>query len=48
VIHFNSAREEPSRVYGNASQYMKILEANKDKISDPDKMKVGQELLIPD
>jgi len=27
---------------------MKILEANKDKISDPDKMKVGQELLIPD
>lgn len=35
-------------VYGNASQYMKIFEANKDKISDPDKIKVGQELIIPD
>jgi nucleoid-associated protein YgaU len=35
-------------VYGNASQYMKIFEANKDKISDPDKIKVGQELVIPD
>jgi nucleoid-associated protein YgaU len=34
--------------YGNASQYMKIFEANKDKISDPDKIKVGQELVIPD
>src|SRR5262249_31922505 len=29
--------------YGNASQYMKIFEANKDKLSDPDKIKVGQE-----
>jgi nucleoid-associated protein YgaU len=35
-------------VYGNAGQYMKIFEANKDKISDPDKIKVGQELVIPD
>ena len=34
--------------YGNASQYMKIFEANKDTLSDPDKIKVGQELVIPD
>jgi hypothetical protein len=34
--------------YGNASQYMKIFEANKDKLSDPDKIKPGQELVIPD
>lgn len=34
--------------YGNAGQYMKIFEANKDKLSDPDKIKVGQELVIPD
>ena len=34
--------------YGNANQYMKIFEANKDKLSDPDKIKVGQELVIPD
>ena len=34
--------------YGNANQYMKIFEANKDKLSDPDKIKVGQELVIPE
>ena len=34
--------------YGNASQYMKIFEANKDKLSDPDKIKPGQVLTIPD
>jgi len=34
--------------YGNASQYLKIFEANKDKLSDPDKVRVGQELVIPD
>ena len=35
-------------VYGNAGQYMKIFEANKDKLADPDKIKVGQELVIPE
>jgi nucleoid-associated protein YgaU len=34
--------------YGNPSQYMKIFEANKDKLSDPNKINVGQELVIPD
>ena len=34
--------------YGNAGQYMKIFEANKDKLSDPDKIKVGQQLIIPE
>jgi hypothetical protein len=34
--------------YGNANQYMKIFEANKDKLSDPDKIKPGQVLVIPD
>jgi nucleoid-associated protein YgaU len=34
--------------YGNAGQYMKIFEANKGTLSDPDKIKVGQELVIPD
>src|SRR5277367_3645465 len=33
--------------YGDANKYMKIFEANKDKMSDPDKVKVGAELLIP-
>ena len=34
--------------YGNPSQYMKIFEANKDKLTDPNKINVGQELVIPD
>ena len=35
------------RIYGDASQYMKIFNANKDKLTDPDKIKPGQELVIP-
>jgi len=33
--------------YGDANKYMKIFEANKDKLSDPDKIRAGQELVIP-
>jgi nucleoid-associated protein YgaU len=33
--------------YGDANKYMNIFNANKDKLSDPDKIKVGTELLIP-
>jgi nucleoid-associated protein YgaU len=33
--------------YGSANDYMKIFNANKDKLSDPDKIQVGQELKIP-
>jgi nucleoid-associated protein YgaU len=33
--------------YGDANKYMKIFEANKDKLADPDKIKPGQELVIP-
>ena len=33
--------------YGNASQYTKIFEANRDKLNDPDKIQIGQELVIP-
>jgi len=32
---------------GNSGDYMKIFEANKDKLSDPNKIQVGQELTIP-
>jgi nucleoid-associated protein YgaU len=34
-------------VYGSPDQYMRIFEANKDKLADPDKIKAGMELLIP-
>lgn len=33
--------------YGNANDYTKIFEANKDQLSDPDKIKIGQTLKIP-
>lgn len=33
--------------YGDADEYMRIFYANRDKISDPDKIQVGQELVIP-
>jgi nucleoid-associated protein YgaU len=33
--------------YGSPSDYMKIFDANRDQITDPDKIRVGQELKIP-
>jgi nucleoid-associated protein YgaU len=33
--------------YGSPNEYMKIFNANKDKLSDPDKIQPGQELKIP-
>lgn len=43
----DSLSEISKQFYGNANQYMKIFEANKDKLSDPDKIKAGMQLLIP-
>ena len=33
--------------YGDANEYMRIFYANRDKLSDPDKIQVGQKLVIP-
>lgn len=33
--------------YGNANAYMKIFEANRDQLKDPDLIKAGQTLRIP-
>ena len=33
--------------YGNANSYPKIFDANRDQLSDPDKIKAGQVLKIP-
>ena len=33
--------------YGDANNYMKIFDANKDQLTDPDKIKPGQVLKIP-
>lgn len=33
--------------YGNSNEYMKIFNANRDKLSDPNAIKPGQQLVIP-
>ena len=33
--------------YGNANEYMKIFNANRDKLNDPNTIKPGQQLVIP-
>lgn len=33
--------------YGNANEYNRIFEANRDKLQSPDKIQPGQELVIP-
>jgi LysM repeat protein len=33
--------------YGDASKYQRIFEANRDKLENPDKIRAGQELVIP-
>jgi nucleoid-associated protein YgaU len=33
--------------YGDTNMYMKIFEANKDKLTDPDKIRAGMNLVIP-
>ncbi len=35
------------KFYGAPSHYMKIFEANRDKLSDPNKIQPGQKLTIP-
>jgi nucleoid-associated protein YgaU len=33
--------------YGNANDYLRIFEANKDRLNDPNEIQAGQELVIP-
>jgi nucleoid-associated protein YgaU len=33
--------------YGDPNEYMRVFYANRDKLRDPDKIQVGQELTIP-
>ncbi len=33
--------------YGNTNAYLRIFEANRDKLSSPEKIQIGQELIIP-
>ena len=35
------------QLYGDSNEYMRIFYANRDKLNDPDKIQVGQQLVIP-
>ena len=48
VVSGDNLSKIAKHFYGDANKYMKIFEANKDQLSDPDKVKVGQKLRIPD
>ncbi|NQV04749.1 MAG: LysM peptidoglycan-binding domain-containing protein [Candidatus Omnitrophica bacterium] len=37
-----------SELYGTTKKWKKIFDANKDTLKDPDKIRVGQKLVIPD
>ena len=47
VVSGDTLSKIAKKFYGDANKYMKIFEANKDQLSDPDKIKVGQTLKIP-
>ncbi|MEY3284086.1 MAG: LysM peptidoglycan-binding domain-containing protein [Acidobacteriota bacterium] len=46
VIAGDTLSKIAKRYYGDANQYPRIFEANRDQLSDPDKIRVGQELKL--
>ena len=47
VMSGESLSKISKHYYKDANQYMKIFNANKDQLTNPDMIKVGQELKIP-
>jgi LysM repeat protein len=47
VVSGDTLSKIAKKYYGKANEYMKIFEANKDKLKDPDKISPGQDLIIP-
>jgi len=47
VVSGDTLSKIAKKYYGKANEYMKIFEANKDKLKDPDKIFPGQDLIIP-
>ncbi len=47
VVAGDTLSKIAKKYYGDASLYMKIFEANKNILKDPDLIKVGQKLRIP-
>lgn len=46
VVSGDTLSKIAKRFYGNANDYKKIFEANRDQLNDPDMIKVGQELKL--
>jgi nucleoid-associated protein YgaU len=47
VVAGDTLSKIAKKFYGDGNKYMKIFEANKDQLKDPDKINVGQKLKIP-
>ncbi len=47
VVAGDTLSKIAKKYYGNANDYMKIFNANKNILKDPNKIDVGQELIIP-
>lgn len=48
VVSGDTLSKISKHFYGDAGKYRKIFEANQDQLKDPDHIKVGQKLKIPD
>ena len=47
VVSGDTLGKIAAKYYGDASLYMTIFEANKNQLKDPNKISVGQKLVIP-
>ena len=47
VVSGDTLSKIAQKYYGKAGAYMKIFEANRDVLTNPDLIKVGQKLKIP-
>ncbi len=48
VVAGDNLSKIAKKFYGDPNQYRRIFDANRDQLSDPDKVKVGQQLKIPE
>jgi nucleoid-associated protein YgaU len=48
VVSGDTLSKVAKQFYGDANKYMKIFEANRDQLEDPNMIRVGQVLKIPD
>jgi nucleoid-associated protein YgaU len=47
VVKGDTLSKIAKQFYGNGNDYMRIFEANRDQLKDPDKIQIGQVLKIP-